>query len=207
MRPDRAQSRLRTIVTGGPPAAISCSCPWLLRRMKADFQVNGGLRPTTVAWMYAAYASHAALYMRALLRRKWGVPLPGPVVAGAGTIIALAGTALATASMDRFSGAAHISGVRQGQFVTTGPYRFTRNPQYLGYLVTLLGLAVARRSSEGLALTVAAAAVFGYWVPVEERHLTATLGRTYREYVAATPRWIGRPARLPVSVSLRLDID
>lgn len=42
------------------------------------------------------------------------------------------------------------SGAQEGPLVTKGVYCYSRNPQYLGYIVGLAGLAVARRSGAGL---------------------------------------------------------
>jgi protein-S-isoprenylcysteine O-methyltransferase Ste14 len=39
--------------------------------------------------------------------------------------------------------------------VATGPYRYTRNPMYLGHLIFMLGLAIAFRSWFALALLIA----------------------------------------------------
>lgn len=77
---------------------------------------------------------------------------------------------------------------------TTGPYRRTRNPVYLGTILACAG-AVAVLGRPGLVLATAAwcAAVYGPVVRFEEDHLRRKFGEEYRRYRRRVPRW--RPTR------------
>jgi protein-S-isoprenylcysteine O-methyltransferase Ste14 len=71
------------------------------------------------------------------------------------------------------------------QLATAGPYRFTRNPLYIGTLLVAAGLAIAARSP-GLALLFAAVFLLVY-LPViqnEEQHLR----KIFPEYAAYAER-------------------
>ena len=92
-----------------------------------------------------------------------------------------------------FAGPGQVSGTKSGPLVTGGVYRWSRNPQYAGYVAALTGLALARRSGAGLFLAAAAGASYAAWVPVEEEHLGHELGPAYEAYLSRTPRWLGRP--------------
>jgi protein-S-isoprenylcysteine O-methyltransferase Ste14 len=165
----------------------------LLARMQRDLSTQGSLRPSTVVAMYLAYGVHATV-TAAALRDRW-LPLPFPRGAArltGGTLI-VAGTALCAFGMRRFAGPAQVSGTQSGPLVTGGVYRYSRNPQYLGYILALTGVAVARRSAISLALAGAAAATYAVWVPIEEEQLTRTLGPAYEQYRRGTSRWWGRP--------------
>lgn len=75
--------------------------------------------------------------------------------------------------------------------ITTGPFRFRRNPIYLGEVMIFLGLAEVTKN----VWFVGAAFVFAVlvtWLAIvpEERHLEAKFGDTYRDYLARTRRWI-----------------
>src|SRR5258706_6503222 len=73
------------------------------------------------------------------------------------------------------------------QLATGGPYRYTRNPLYLGTLLVAAGLAVASRSV-GLAILFAAVFLFVY-LPViqnEEQHLRK-LFPEYAPYADSVP--------------------
>jgi protein-S-isoprenylcysteine O-methyltransferase Ste14 len=76
------------------------------------------------------------------------------------------------------------------QLVASGPYRYTRNPMYLGHLVFMLGLAVTFWSWFALALLVARAAWFHRRVLHDEQRLAAQFGDSYAAYRARVSRWI-----------------
>lgn len=86
--------------------------------------------------------------------------------------------------------AGHLA--KNERLAVSGPYSFTRNPLYLGTLITALGLAAAARSI-GLALLFAALFVLVYLpaIELEEQHLTAILPG-YAEFAARVPLLIPR---------------
>jgi len=74
--------------------------------------------------------------------------------------------------------------------VTDGPYRFTRNPMYLGMVITLLGIAVGLGSLTPLLVVP----VFVAWIEhgfirPEERMLTDRFGDDYIAYLRRVRRW------------------
>ena len=90
--------------------------------------------------------------------------------------------------------AGHLA--KNQRLATSGPYAFTRNPLYLGTLITALGLAAAARSS-GLAALFAALFVLVYLpaIELEEQHLRSILPG-YDEFAQRVPLLIPRwPAR------------
>lgn len=90
--------------------------------------------------------------------------------------------------------AGHLA--KDQRLATSGPYSFTRNPLYLGTLITALGLAIGARSV-GLALLFSGlfALVYLPAIELEEQHLTAILPG-YAEFAARIPlllpRWPSR---------------
>ena len=80
--------------------------------------------------------------------------------------------------------------------VATGPYRWVRNPIYIGALLVVLGESWLFASLP-LLVYAGAMAVFchlfvtGY----EERTLSRRFGRAYLEYRRTVPRWIPRRPR------------
>ena len=75
--------------------------------------------------------------------------------------------------------------------VETGPYRFTRNPIYLGMVLGLIGLAIAFNSLWPLMTLVPFALVIRYGVIArEEAYLERKFGDVYRHYRARVRRWL-----------------
>lgn len=74
--------------------------------------------------------------------------------------------------------------------VTSGPYRFTRNPIYLGMIVFATGAAVMINGLLCLA-TVSLLWVFlnFYVIPHEERYLASKIGAPYDEFRTRVRRW------------------
>ena len=75
--------------------------------------------------------------------------------------------------------------------VTAGPYRFTRNPMYLGLTLIYIGVAGTRLEVWPLiVLPFLLAYIHFIVIPVEERRLAETFGDQYRQYRAGVRRWI-----------------
>ncbi len=71
-----------------------------------------------------------------------------------------------------------------------GPYRYTRNPMYVAYLLFWLAWAVFYGSFSVLAgLAVLSAIAELILVPREERTLDLKFGEAYRRYKEQVPRW------------------
>jgi protein-S-isoprenylcysteine O-methyltransferase Ste14 len=76
------------------------------------------------------------------------------------------------------------------RIVDVGPYRFTRNPMYLGHLIFMLGLAITFHSWLALGLLVVNAYWFHQRVLDDERALEKRFGADYGAYKARVKRWI-----------------
>ncbi|HET7691685.1 MAG TPA: isoprenylcysteine carboxylmethyltransferase family protein [Gemmatimonadota bacterium] len=83
-------------------------------------------------------------------------------------------------------------------FVASGPYRWVRNPMYIGMFTFLVGYALCAVSFPALLVAFAMlAAAHLVAVLYEEPSLARRFGEPYREYRRTTPRWIPRPPRRP----------
>ena len=75
--------------------------------------------------------------------------------------------------------------------VTDGPYRFTRNPIYLGMFLGLVGLAIAFDNLWLLAMLVPFALAIRYGVVArEETYLEGKFGEVYTAYRSRVRRWL-----------------
>ena len=75
--------------------------------------------------------------------------------------------------------------------VSTGPYRYSRNPIYVAFTVVQTGLAAWTNELWMIATLVAAVALIGTVViPREEKYLEGKFGNEYLGYKATVRRWI-----------------
>jgi protein-S-isoprenylcysteine O-methyltransferase Ste14 len=75
--------------------------------------------------------------------------------------------------------------------VLGGPYRFTRNPMYLGMAGTLLGAALLMGSLSPFAVIPAFMALIAdRFIAPEEAMLERAFGRAYLDYKAKVSRWL-----------------
>jgi protein-S-isoprenylcysteine O-methyltransferase Ste14 len=80
--------------------------------------------------------------------------------------------------------------------VAVGPYRWVRNPIYIGALLVVLGEAWLFTAPRLLIYAAAmAVCVHLFVIGYEERTLARRFDGAYLEYRAAVPRWIPRPPR------------
>jgi protein-S-isoprenylcysteine O-methyltransferase Ste14 len=86
------------------------------------------------------------------------------------------------------------------KLVIQGPYRYTRNPMYLGVLTVLLGWLLLFQTAVLALCLLSALAVFNLFVlGYEERRLRKLFGKEYEAYMAHVPRWLPRvPRRVDV---------
>ncbi len=115
-----------------------------------------------------------------------GFARPTPASVTVGFAIAAVGEAI------RFWAAGHL--LKTQELATSGPYRYTRNPLYLGRLLIFTGLCAMCLLPHGLnwlVLLCGYAAFFGYYLPRKERvepaRLRAIHGEAYERYRRAVP--------------------
>jgi protein-S-isoprenylcysteine O-methyltransferase Ste14 len=84
-----------------------------------------------------------------------------------------------------------IAPERSSRLVTTGVYRLTRNPMYLGMLLALLALAALLANLFSLLLPVVFVAYMNlFQIAPEERVLGARFGSAYEAYARGVRRWV-----------------
>jgi protein-S-isoprenylcysteine O-methyltransferase Ste14 len=136
---------------------------------------------TFVLWPVVIFAAEAALQQGIPWIEIWGLPL----LAWGYLQYRLVGN-----YRSREGGGGPGISVPPKRLVNGGPYRYCRNPMYLGHLIFLAGLAFALDSWLAAALFVFHAAWFDRRVRDDETRLSALFGDRYREYRARVKRWI-----------------
>lgn len=110
-----------------------------------------------------------------------------------GALLVVAGAAMMLAAAWLFRRL--DTGVQPSQpttvIATTGPYRWTRNPMYLGMALTYAGLAIGLDGPIAFALLpLVLIAIQTQVIAREERYLDAKFGDDYRRYKAGVRRWL-----------------
>lgn len=152
--------------------------------------------PSKESWQYRLTWSLTALIFLGLLLLgllDWGsMRFPPFFRFGFGPLLMISGLAFALWAMQTL-------GVRTtlglgGRLVRVGPYRFSRNPQYVGDIALIAGY-VALSSSRLALITGAIGCIWFALAPfVEEPWLRRQLGEEYGEYLQNVPRYLGLPA-------------
>lgn len=101
------------------------------------------------------------------------------------------GLALRTVQMFRRAGTHVAPGQPATALVTAGPYRFTRNPIYIGFVLVFFGLSIVLTSVWILLLLAPVLLILQRGVVLrEEAYLEEKFGDAYRAYAAKVPRWL-----------------
>jgi protein-S-isoprenylcysteine O-methyltransferase Ste14 len=145
--------------------------------------------PPDLVWLAAAglVLLTATATPRLHVSLAWRGPAAAVLIGAGVVLIAAARAALARADTT-FS---PVAPARSSSLVTTGVYRFTRNPMYAGMTIALVALAVLLSSPGAVALSVAFVAYIDrFQVRPEERVLRVLFGADYDAYRARVRRWV-----------------
>jgi len=111
-------------------------------------------------------------------------------------VIAVATLALLLAALVRTWAAAYLGAdvvqdkdLHSERVVADGPYRYLRNPLYLGSWLMTAGLAILMPPGGALFALVAVTLLIVAWVLAEERNLTIQRGEAYTAYQKKVPRF------------------
>ena len=77
-----------------------------------------------------------------------------------------------------------------GSLIKTGPYRYSRNPQYVGDIVALAGYAILTNSWMALITAILGMAWFALAPFTEEPWLSEHYGEEYEKYKSEVPRFL-----------------
>jgi len=80
---------------------------------------------------------------------------------------------------------------RPTRLVTSGIYRISRNPMYLGFLLILMGVALCTNEALNVLFGFVFFLTAQFWyIAVEERNAADAFGQDYQDYKKRVRRWI-----------------
>ena len=127
-------------------------------------------------------------------RLAWPIDLAAePALFAAGAILVAAGFALFVVGLATFARAR--TGIMPQQAATAvvdaGPYRWSRNPQYVAFVAIYIGATMMANSVWPLfLLPVVVGALHAFVIAREERYMRRTFPHEYGAYCRRVRRWI-----------------
>ena len=82
-----------------------------------------------------------------------------------------------------------------GALATTGPYARIRHPQYVAFIVIMVGFLLQWPTLITLVMFPILVAIYVRLAHREEREVATQFGETWRHYASATPPWFPWPGR------------
>ena len=106
-----------------------------------------------------------------------------------GTVLWIAALVLLFASIAHFGKLGKVGGLDTSGLETRGIYRFSRNPQYVFWVLFILGYALTGPLGPGLLAVTVLCVDIPLIVLIEEKHLEDVYGEEYRRYREGTARY------------------
>ncbi len=123
----------------------------------------------------------------------WPRP-PGLPIVPLGIVLVVAGVVLAVSAATLFlrAGATlHPEATDHKALVVSGPFRFTRNPMYLGLTSATLGIAVWNGAWPMFLAPIGVVLTASFVnIPFEEAAMRREFGRAFDDYTRRVRRWI-----------------
>jgi protein-S-isoprenylcysteine O-methyltransferase Ste14 len=147
--------------------------------------------PPLLVWLVFAAGMLGVTY----LAPELAFSLPAKFAQGLGLGFVVLGGAIAFAGVVAFrANRTTVNPLHPGaasSIVSSGIYRFTRNPMYLGFFLALAGWALSL-SNLGAVLLLPAFLVYltQFQTQTEERTLLAKFGPVYAQYTERVRRWL-----------------
>lgn len=85
----------------------------------------------------------------------------------------------------------------EGTLATSGPYAYLRHPQYLGFIVVMLGFLLQWPTLLTLLMFPVLVVMYLRLANIEEREVTQTFGEAYQRYADSVPAFIPRKPSVP----------
>lgn len=157
-------------------------------RTQWEIPESGRVSTATFLILFAGFVGAGLCAVLAAMAAAWTLPLTITVARACGVIVGMGGIALIVASRMHFT-FRRAWGLDFDKLVTHGVYRYSRNPQVVGWFLLYTGIALCGRSGAALLIAGMFLLTFVPWILAEERALERRFGDDYRRYREQTRRF------------------
>jgi protein-S-isoprenylcysteine O-methyltransferase Ste14 len=165
----------------------------IAKRLPPEYRTRRTPTIGTVATAWVFLGLHFTLVVLAVLDSTWHFNLPPALAAGAGVVFAVLGAAIYLSAIYAYRSFKRLQGLDTTRLVTDGIYRWSRNPQAVGWTLVLVGAGLVRESAMVLLLAGGLWLAFRLYLPVEEELVHRLFGDAYERYRRRTHRYFGPP--------------
>lgn len=168
----------------------------VLHRIERDYANYGLLRDLTAMLQLSVFILHLLFVLLSFKSPDW--PFSWPPLSPAywawiaGLILMISGGFILSSACKTFGTIDRVLGRRVTVLKKEGLYRWSRNPQVVGYGMILLGIAFAWFTDYTLIAVILYAPVAHRLVLIEEAHLSRIFKEKYSQYQEETARYFGR---------------
>jgi len=153
--------------------------------MRKDYRARGHLGvPAFIALLVMFFVPHLALHDTF----DYSIELQG--ITWLGLALAVLGLALCLWAIIAFRSLGKVFTFDHGTLSTSGPYRWSRNPQYVGWAMFFVGFAIMGSDAPIIPLGILVV-MLHFIVLGEEEHLERVFGEDYLAFKQSVPRWVG----------------
>ncbi|MEC4684178.1 MAG: isoprenylcysteine carboxylmethyltransferase family protein [Nitrospirota bacterium] len=167
---------------------------YVFSEIKKTYDKKGTYTNKLLSLWFAMWAFHHIPLILASFYGVWPILIDKTFAMAGGLILFVIGAIILPMGMIEFRSLRRSTGQDISKLITTGIYRWSRNPQFVGWFFMLFGISLAGRSGLAFALTgVFAIVIYLYTILLAEPYLESLYGEEYRLFKLRTARWIGIP--------------
>jgi protein-S-isoprenylcysteine O-methyltransferase Ste14 len=167
---------------------------YVFSEIKKTYDRNGVFTSRLLGFWFVMWGFYHLAVILASLYGLWLIPINRIFSVTGGLVLIVVGIIVLATGMMEFRSLRRSCGQDISKLITTGIYRWSRNPQFIGCLFYLLGIALVGRSGLAFLLVGAAVIIIGlYTTRLAEPYLARLYGEEYCLYKSRVGRWISIP--------------
>ena len=166
------------------------SLPFMLRA-KDEFRRQGKWSPATAIMSGVIMHGHFIATLALSWLDRGSLFAPSSIMVAIGIVLFIGGAVVIYLGRYAYGSQERVYGLLEDELIQHGIYRYTRNPQYVGYACMFLGAAIAAGSGLALVSTLFFMAIIHVFITwVEEPHMHRTFGEAFDQYAQKVRRYI-----------------